>query len=733
MPSVVHVVTTANFAGVERYVAAAAVETTARGWDVTVVGGHPQLMPARLGSDVRWLPGATPLTAAGSVARLGRQSICHAHMTIAEGIAVAARPLHRARVVSTRHFAAARGSSRAGRLAAPAISGLVDRQIAVSDFVATRLERPPDAVIKNAVLPSPCLWSPASRTVLVLQRLEREKDTLTALRAWKLSRLTDEDWSLRVVGDGAERAMLERWVADEGVAGVTFAGWSTDVPAEFSSAGVLLAPGPSDSFGLGVLEAMAAGVPVLACGSGGHLETVGLLPEAPMFPPADAATAADRLRLLQSDEMRSTLSAAGRRVVETSFSLEQHVDQLLDQYELVLASRRKGRSSTASSDGQLRELIVCSLEAWDDVWRRNQFFTDILLRRNPELRVLFVEPPADPLFDLASRRRPSLPRTRRISPDGRLRAFRPLKPLPRKFGALVDNALRAQVAMASRLTGFSRPTLWLNDVTYAPLIQSHGLPSVYDVTDDWLLAPSTARELERLRHLDKLALETADEVVVCSRALAESRGNGRAVSLIPNGVDVEHFRRPRKRPEDLPSSPVAVYVGSLHDARIDTELVLDLARRLPHLQLALVGPDGLDGASRKALEQLANVHLLGPRRYEDVPAYLQHADVVVVPHRVSPFTNSLDPIKAYESLAVDPVTVATPVAGFRDQPSIVVAEREEFVAAVADVLSAGTRRADTEPPPTWEARAVDFENVVVRAARSRQLADNSLQRLRFGS
>ena len=48
-----------------------------------------------------------------------------------------------------------------------------------------------------------------------------------------------------------------------------------------------------------------------------------------------------------------------------------------------------------------------------------------------------------------------------------------------------------------------------------------------------------------------------------------------------------------------------------------------------------------------------NVHLLGARPYEDVPAYLQHADVVIVPHRVSPFTESLDPIKAYECLAID--------------------------------------------------------------------------------
>ena len=49
MPSVVHVVATANFAGVERYVSNVARETVGRGWDVAVVGGHPEQMPVELG------------------------------------------------------------------------------------------------------------------------------------------------------------------------------------------------------------------------------------------------------------------------------------------------------------------------------------------------------------------------------------------------------------------------------------------------------------------------------------------------------------------------------------------------------------------------------------------------------------------------------------------------------------------------------------------------------------
>jgi teichuronic acid biosynthesis glycosyltransferase TuaH len=240
---------------------------------------------------------------------------------------------------------------------------------------------------------------------------------------------------------------------------------------------------------------------------------------------------------------------------------------------------------------------------------------------------------------------------------------------------------------------------------------------LYDVTDDWLLAPFAPRELERLRQLDSLALAVADEVVVCSQALAVSRGAQRAVSLVPNGVDVEHFRRPRPRPHDLPELPIAVYVGSLHDARIDVELVVELARALPQLSLVFVGPNSLGDQSQRIFNEIPNVLLLGPRPYDEVPAYLQHADIVIVPHRISPFTESLDPIKVYECLVVDTPTVATPVAGFRDYPSqLNIADRDVFAARVADRLVRPVPPVHKVEPPNWENRAEAFEGVLSRAA-----------------
>ena len=329
---VLHVVVTHNFAGTERYVCQVAGETARRGWDVTVVGGDPGRMRAELDESVRWLPGGTLLQAARSVLRAGRQEVCHMHLTMAETVGVGLRRAHRGRLVSTRHFAAARGASRIGARLAPWIQRHLDCEIAISNFVASKLEKPPTAVIHNGVADSPLLWRAESRTVLVMQRLEPEKDTLTAIEGWRLSGLADEGWTLRIVGDGSERRWLEQEVRITGVPGVTFAGWSIDIAAELAAAGVVVAPAPQEPFGLSVLEAMAAGVPVVAAAGGAHLETVGLVEQASTFVPSNSSSLSTVLRRVCGHKDGSKLSSRGRRLQQCRFSLAWHVDQLVGQY-----------------------------------------------------------------------------------------------------------------------------------------------------------------------------------------------------------------------------------------------------------------------------------------------------------------------------------------------------------------------------------------------------------------
>jgi len=143
---------------------------------------------------------------------------------------------------------------------------------------------------------------------------------------------------------------------------------------------------------------------------------------------------------------------------------------------------------------------------------------------------------------------------------------------------------------------------------------------------------------------------------------------------------------------------------------VDVPLVESLARRFPQGTVALVGPNMLPDADRRLLQSCANVVLFGPVPYARVPDIMRAFDVCITPHRVSAFTESLNPIKLWEYLAAGKPIVATDVAGFRDYPQFVrIAEGADgFARAVEDALQEApalgeARRAEARRH-SWEAR-----------------------------
>ena len=163
-----------------------------------------------------------------------------------------------------------------------------------------------------------------------------------------------------------------------------------------------------------------------------------------------------------------------------------------------------------------------------------------------------------------------------------------------------------------------------------------------------------------------------------------------------------------------------MYVGSLHESRLDVDLVVELARSLPKSQSSWSARIRSSGARARCSRLSRTIVFSVPGPTLDVPAYLQHADVIVVPHAVNAFTESLDPIKAYECLASGTPTVATPVAGFRElAPAVHVVDARGFCAAVKSTLSTGRPAKpdlNIDGLPSWRERAELFEEVLRTAA-----------------
>jgi glycosyltransferase involved in cell wall biosynthesis len=274
------------------------------------------------------------------------------------------------------------------------------------------------------------------------------------------------------------------------------------------------------------------------------------------------------------------------------------------------------------------------------------------------------------------------------------------------------------VMRAADSLGMRHPLLWINDPGAISRAERSGWPMLYDITDDWLAADRPASELRRVAANEARLFELAREVVVCSPELARRKGATRPVTLIPNAVEVAPYRLAVPRPADLPDGPVALYLGTVHPDRIDVDLCEATARALRSMgTLVLVGPNLLAADQVQRLQD-AGVRLLGSRPRDAVIGYLQHADVLVVPHVVTTFTESLDPIKLYEYQAVGRPVVSTPVAGFRDadDPRITIASRDAFGATVAAAVPASWRFPEGADGPVtdWSDRVAAMTAVVQR-------------------
>lgn len=295
-----HLVLTRSFAGVERHVCVLASEQARQGHHVEVWGGLPSSMKAALDQRVVHRPARRVLPTAVQARATSSPDVVHAHMTSAETAALASRALRHVPVVTTRHFAAVRGATRGGRAVRGVVGRGVDAQIAISRYVAEHIDG--DAtVVYPGVEPAGRIPGPRRRVVLVVQRLQPEKRTEVAVRAFAAG--APKDWTLEVVGRGPERGALETLARDLGIVERTaFLGFRQDVPDLMTSASVLLAPCEVEGLGLSVLEAMSHGLPVLASRAGAHPETVGLAQDAQLFWPGDVDDAAARLAALCGDD-----------------------------------------------------------------------------------------------------------------------------------------------------------------------------------------------------------------------------------------------------------------------------------------------------------------------------------------------------------------------------------------------------------------------------------------------
>jgi glycosyltransferase involved in cell wall biosynthesis len=248
--------------------------------------------------------------------------------------------------------------------------------------------------------------------------------------------------------------------------------------------------------------------------------------------------------------------------------------------------------------------------------------------------------------------------------------------------------------------------------------------AIYDVTDDWTSFEQSAALARRTRMQDEELARRADAVIVCSKRLFEMKqGLARRLYLIENGVHAEHYSDVLKEgpvPEAAGAwaKPVFGYTGTVHPERVDVGLVEALAKRMDRGSMVFVGPNHLSVDDQARLAETGKIHFVGPVPYSELPKFMRAIDVCIVPHRMTAFTESLNPIKLWEYMAVGKPIVATDVAGFRDFSDLVRIARspEGFLSAMWLAEREGTERAaarhDVARQHSWSTRVDQIVTVI---------------------
>jgi glycosyltransferase involved in cell wall biosynthesis len=343
------------------------------------------------------------------------------------------------------------------------------------------------------------------------------------------------------------------------------------------------------------------------------------------------------------------------------------------------AAAATGSRSLPSANGPADVLCFSQLR-WDFVYQRPHH---LMARAARDRRVWFVE---EPIFD------PDGPRLIVEDRLPGLHLVRPAVPLgssESEVDAVVSMLLRG----FTEGQGIRRPIAWYHTPMAVPWNSwLEPAATIYDCMDE-LSAFRFASP--RVSELEGRLLERADVVFTGGQSLFEAKRPLHAnVHAFPSAVDAEHFARARAMDggaEDQRAIP-RPRVGwfGVIDERMDLDLVAHNADLRPDWSFVFVGP--IVKLDPDTMPMRPNVHVLGPRSYADLPAYIAGWDVAMMPFARNESTRFISPTKTLEYLAAGRPVVSTSIQDVVEPYGrlglVRIADRPaDFVAAVELALA----------------------------------------------
>lgn len=281
--------------------------------------------------------------------------------------------------------------------------------------------------------------------------------------------------------------------------------------------------------------------------------------------------------------------------------------------------------------------------------------------------------------------------------------------------------LRLQVKRAMKALGFTRPISWSFLPASAPVSGTLGEELVvYQCVDEFSAFSDTNGR--HIANLEDQLLKKANLVITSAERLYQSKSKvNSSTVLVRHGVDFQHFVKacdPQTRiPEDLARlpKPVIGFFGLFADW-VDQAAIAACARAYPQGSVVILGKVAPDTSVEK-LKALPNVHFLGRRPYDALPAYCKGFDVALMPFTVNELTLNSNPLKVREYLAAGLPVVSSDIPEVRKVGLCKLAKSSaDYPAKVQECLDEGAgpnrERAERIFKESWDARVDEIRGHV---------------------
>ena len=266
--------------------------------------------------------------------------------------------------------------------------------------------------------------------------------------------------------------------------------------------------------------------------------------------------------------------------------------------------------------------------------------------------------------------------------------------------------------------------------------------SVYDCMDE-LSAFKFAHP--SLKQMEKELLNKADVVFCGGNNLYKAKKHQhKNIYSFPSSIDKKHFgaaRQIKQDPADQASipSPRFGFYGVI-DERFDIELIRQVAEAKPEWQFVLIGPVvKIDPAT---LPRHDNIHYLGSKKYNELPAYLSGWDISMVSFALNESTQYISPTKTPEYLAGGKPVISTPIIDVVETYGKtglvnVVSNAEEFVVTATKELAITDKQSWLQKVDkhlandSWEITVTNMRKIMYEAIAKKQILAEQKKKEKF--